>query len=74
MQKLMKHLASENIQAIPHYVPLHSSKAGVRFAKVSGSMKETEDISRRLIRLPLYYGIRKNEVSRVAQLIGTFFK
>ena len=69
----MKHLAPENIQGIPHYVPLHSSKAGLKFAKVSGSMKVTEDVSQRLIRLPLYYGMEVDEVGRVTQEVGTFF-
>ena len=73
-RSLMKHLASENIQAIPHYVPLHSSKAGLKFAKVSGSMEVTEDVSQRLIRLPLYYGIKESDVSRVTQAIREFFK
>lgn len=71
---LMKHLASETIEAIPHYVPLHSSKAGLKRAKFSGSMKVTEDISQRLIRLPLYYGIKENDVSHVTQAIRKFFK
>lgn len=70
---LMKHFASENIQAIPHYVPLHSSKAGLEFAKVFGCMKVTEDISQRLIRLPLFYGLKESEVRRVTQAIRTFF-
>ena len=72
-KSLMKHLAPENIQGIPHYVPLHSSKAGLKFAKVSGSMKVTEDVSQRLIRLPLYYGMEVDEVGRVTQEVGTFF-
>jgi dTDP-4-amino-4,6-dideoxygalactose transaminase len=70
---LMKHLASKNIQAIPHYVPLHSSKAGLEFAKVSGSMQVTEDISQRLIRLPLYYGVDDNDISRVIQEVRAYF-
>lgn len=71
---LVKHLASENIQAIPHYVALHSSKAGLKFSRVAGSMKVTEDISQRLIRLPLYYGLKENEVTRVTQAIRDFFR
>ena len=37
-----------------HYVPLHSAPAGLRFARTSGQMANTEDLSGRLIRLPLY--------------------
>lgn len=68
----MKHLASENIQAIPHYVPLHSSKAGLKYAKVSGSMKVAEDTSQRLIRLPLYHGMAENDINRVTQEVRAF--
>ena len=70
---LMKHLESKNIQAIPHYVPLHSSKAGLKLAKVSGSMKVTEDISQQLIRLPLYHGMIENDIYRVIQEVRANF-
>ena len=69
----MKHLESKNIQAILHYVPLHSSKAGLKFAQVSGSMQVTEDISQRLVRLPLYYGVDDNDISRVIQEVRAAF-
>jgi dTDP-4-amino-4,6-dideoxygalactose transaminase len=72
-RKLMKHLSSSNIQAVPHYVPLHSSKAGLKFAKVSGSMKVTEDVSQRLIRLPLFYGMEEEEVERIVKVIYNFY-
>ena len=71
---LMKHLATETIEAIPHYVPLHSSKAGLKFARVSGSMQVTEETSRHLVRLPLYYGMEEAQVVRVVTEIKNFFK
>jgi dTDP-4-amino-4,6-dideoxygalactose transaminase len=37
-----------------HYVPLHSSPAGLRFGRTIGDMATTNSISDRLIRLPLY--------------------
>jgi dTDP-4-amino-4,6-dideoxygalactose transaminase len=37
-----------------HYVPLHSAPAGLRFARASGTLPVTEDLSARLVRLPLY--------------------
>jgi dTDP-4-amino-4,6-dideoxygalactose transaminase len=37
-----------------HYVPLHNSPAGLRPARTSGRMTHSEDLSVRLIRLPLY--------------------
>ncbi len=72
-RRLLEHLRSKNIDAITHYVPLHSSKAGKKYGKVSGKMTVTDDMSRRVIRLPLFYGIQEKEVDRVAQAIRDFF-
>jgi dTDP-4-amino-4,6-dideoxygalactose transaminase len=40
-----------------HYVPLHSSAAGRRFGRANGSLAITDELSSRLIRLPLWHGI-----------------
>ena len=73
-QGLIQHLKSRGIDAITHYVALHSSKAGKKFGRVSGKMKVTNDLSQRVVRLPLYYGMKEEEVDRVIQAIGEFFK
>ena len=62
---LIKSLYENNIQAIFHYVPLHSSPAGKRYGRVHGTMKVTDKISNRLLRLPLFYGIREVDICRV---------
>jgi len=46
-----------DIDVIFHYVPLHSSPAGRRFGRASGSMTVTESVSDRLVRLPLWIGL-----------------
>ncbi len=71
--RLMRHLNAMNINVITHYVPLHSSKAGKKFGRASGNMNVTNDISQRLIRLPLFYGMQDQEVDRVVQAIKAFF-
>jgi len=71
--RLMRHLNAMNINVITHYVPLHSSKAGKKFGRASGNMNVTNDISQRLIRLPLFYGMQNDEVDRVVQAIIKFF-
>ena len=71
--RLMRHLNAMNINVITHYVPLHSSKAGKKFGRASGNMNVTNDISQRLIRLPLFYGMQDQEVDRVVQAIIKFF-
>ncbi len=72
-RRLMQQLNDQNINVIPHYVPLHSSKAGIKYGRKLGNMNVTNDISQRLIRLPLFYGMEDNEVERVTQAIRKFF-
>jgi dTDP-4-amino-4,6-dideoxygalactose transaminase len=70
---LIGHLAKSGIKAIFHYVPLHSSPAGKRYGRVSGSMRLTDDLSDRLLRLPLYYGMSHDDVYAVVDCIKDFF-
>lgn len=53
----IERLRADGIVAPFHYVPLHSSPAGVQFSRTSGSLAVTDDVAARLIRLPLWYGI-----------------
>ena len=52
-------LAQRGINAVFHYVPLHSAPAGKRFGRVSGSMHNTDSLSGRLLRLPLWLGMEE---------------
>jgi dTDP-4-amino-4,6-dideoxygalactose transaminase len=71
--RLMQHLYENEILAVIHYVPLHSSPAGLRCGRVSGDMKVTDDISSRLLRLPLYYEMSDEDVSRVVTSVKEFY-
>lgn len=51
---LLDALKERNIKAVIHYVPLHSSPAGVRLSRTAGPMTVTEDVSARIVRLPLF--------------------
>lgn len=52
--EVLRRLNERGINAIIHYVPLHSALAGVRFGRTAGPMPVTEDVAARLIRLPLH--------------------
>jgi dTDP-4-amino-4,6-dideoxygalactose transaminase len=52
--ELILRMRQDGITTPFHYVPLHSSPAGRKYARVSGNLKHTEDLSARLLRLPLY--------------------
>ena len=50
-------LKAREIQPVFHYVPLHSSPFGRTVGRVAGDMAVTDDVSDRLVRLPLWLGL-----------------
>ena len=56
-----------------HYVPLHSAPAGRKYGRAHGDLPVTDEVSDRLVRLPLYYGITEQEIDRVAGAVQAFF-
>lgn len=51
------HLRDQNIIAPFHYVPLHSAPAGLRYGRAHHALPVTDNISSRLVRLPLYFDL-----------------
>lgn len=72
-RRLIEHLDTRQILAVIHYVPLHSSPAGKRFGRASGELPVTEDLSSRLLRLPLYYEMSDEDVGRVVESVKGFY-
>lgn len=76
-ERVLSYMEQCGVNGVFHYVPLHSSPAGKRFGRVSGDMKNTDNLSSRLIRLPLWIGMTNemqkrvfNSVERAIQLEG----
>jgi dTDP-4-amino-4,6-dideoxygalactose transaminase len=65
---MISSLRAQGITAPFHYVPLHSSDAGRRFSRAVGMLAHTDDVSDRLIRLPMWAGMR-DEIERVVAVI-----
>lgn len=63
---LISYLKSKNIYATFHYVPLHSSPAGMKYGRAAGSLEVTEQLSDRLVRLPLGATMSLEEAERVS--------
>jgi len=61
----IERLREQGIATAFHFVPLHSSPAGQRFGRVAGSLGHTEDLSSRLVRLPLFADLDEESVERV---------
>lgn len=70
---LLEHLKSDGINAVFHYVPLHSSTAGRQFARYNGQDVFTTKESERLIRLPMWYGLDQQSRERVVQSVSKFY-
>ena len=70
---LINYLKQNNINAVFHYIPLHSSPAGKKFGRFIGEDRYTSSESEKLLRLPLYYGIKEEEVLYIIKKIYEFF-
>lgn len=71
---LIGHLKQQKIFAMFHYVPLHSSPGGARFARIGSSLSVTEAVSDRLLRLPFWNLISLKQQQRVVFEIERFMK
>jgi dTDP-4-amino-4,6-dideoxygalactose transaminase len=71
--KLLNFLKEQGIWAVFHYVPLHTSSAGQKYGRFHGIDKFTTKESERLIRLPMFYNIKDEEIDYVVESIYKFF-
>jgi dTDP-4-amino-4,6-dideoxygalactose transaminase len=60
-QRFIDTLRPQGVHAVFHYVPLHSSPAGRKFGRASGSMQFTDSVADRLVRLPLWIGLEPQQ-------------
>ena len=71
--QLIDYLMQNGIVSVFHYVPLHSSPAGTKYGRVSGEMIVTDNISDRVLRLPMYYEMSDDEIDRVVKVVEGFY-
>jgi dTDP-4-amino-4,6-dideoxygalactose transaminase len=69
-EAMLKRMAAERVAAVMHYVPLHSAPAGRRFGRAAGELPLTDDLSARLIRLPLHPQLTDAEQDRVVEVLA----
>ena len=72
--ELIKYLKENGIQAVFHYIPLHTSPAGKKFGVFHGEDKYTTIESERLVRLPMYYELTRKDQDEVISKIIEFYK
>lgn len=71
--RLIKFLKENGIGAVFHYIPLHSAPAGKEFGRFHGEDKFTTKESERLLRLPMYYGLKESDVEIVVSKVKEFY-
>lgn len=71
--ELIAYLKEQGIQAVFHYIPLHSAPAGQRYGVFSGEDRYTTAESERLIRLPLYYGLTEEQTDYIIDRVNAFY-
>lgn len=71
---LIEWLAGDGIQAVFHYVPLHSSPMGRKVGRTAGSMTCTDRAGDCLVRLPLHHGLTVAQIDRIAESVVGFYR
>ena len=71
---LLNELKDLDICAVFHYVPLHSSIAGLKYGELRGEDRYTSKESERLLRLPLYYNISDSDREMVVKTLKRFLE
>ena len=71
---LISFLKENGIQAVFHYVPLHSAPAGEKFGRFVGEDRYTTRESERLVRLPMFYALKPEQVEYIVAKIHEFYE
>ncbi len=67
--RFIERLKQSDIHAVFHYVPLHSAPAGQRFGRAHGDLPITNDLSNRLVRLPLWLGLESHQADVIRHIL-----
>lgn len=72
--RLITYLKEHGVYSVFHYIPLHSSKAGKEYGRFHGEDRYTTKESERLMRLPMYDGLKEEEILFAAEKVKNFFE
>ena len=72
--RLLAYLKENGVAAVFHYIPLHSAAAGIKYGRFFGEDQYTTKESERLLRLPLYYGMKEEDREKVVRCVEAFYK
>ncbi|MCR4348027.1 MAG: dTDP-4-amino-4,6-dideoxygalactose transaminase [Sulfuricaulis sp.] len=70
---MIEKLREQGVISVFHYIPLHSSPAGLRFGRAEGELAVTNRVSATLLRLPMYAGLDEESQGKVIDsVLATF--
>ncbi|MBY4731298.1 dTDP-4-amino-4,6-dideoxygalactose transaminase [Cupriavidus pauculus] len=69
-QHVIDILKEAGIYSVFHYVPLHSSPAGRHFGRTHGNLIHTDTLSERIVRLPLWVGLRESQQEKIVSTLS----
>lgn len=72
--RLISFAKEHGVQMVFHYIPLHSAPAGKKYGRFCGEDRYTTRESERLVRLPLYYGLREEDAKKTVDVIREFYE
>ncbi|NMA19334.1 MAG: dTDP-4-amino-4,6-dideoxygalactose transaminase [Lentisphaerae bacterium] len=71
--RLIRHLKEQQITAVFHYIPLHTSPMGIKLTQQRFNLPVTDNVAERLLRLPCYFELTPEDTERVVNTIAAFF-
>ena len=71
--KLIDFLKENDILSVFHYIPLHTAPAGQKFGRFHGIDNYTTKESERLCRLPMFYGLKEEQVHYITDKVKEFY-
>ncbi len=71
--KMLQYLGEKGVNAVFHYIPLHNAPAGSQYGRTGSNMENTDSLSSRLIRLPLWSGLTNDQVETILDASLSFF-
>lgn len=67
-------MKANDILTVFHYIPLHTAPAGEKFGRFHGEDKYTTVESERLVRLPMFYSLTKEQTDYIIEKVHEFYK
>lgn len=71
--KFIDFVREKQVYCVFHYIPLHSAPAGLKFGRFDGEDEYTTKESERLVRLPMYYNMKKDDIEHIINVVNSYF-